>query len=175
MEQTYVNLDKDISSGLELGANFKVFKKLSINSNISYYYYQLFASEEFGDTEKASTNLRIRLRGKYKINPTFTLQASLFYMGPSVSLQGERKERLFTNFAIKKEFLDRKLSVSLTLKDIFGTAKHEFITDTETLYSIGTFRRDSPVFGINLSYIINNFKKERGQMKEGGGEMEMDF
>ena len=82
----------------------------------------------------------------------------MFFMGPSVSLQGERKEMLYTNLAIKKEFLNRKLSVSLTLKDIFGTGKHEFITDTETFYSEGTFRREPHVFGINLSYIINNYK-----------------
>ena len=175
MEHTYVNLDKDISTGVEFGANFKLFKKLSINSNLSYYYYQLYASEVFGSEEKASTNLRIRLNAKYKITPTFNVQASLFYMGPSVSLQGERKEMLFTNLAIKKEFLKRKLSVSLTIKDIFGTGKHEFITDTEDFYSEGTFRRESPVFGINLSYIINNYKKKREGRGEGSGDMEMDF
>ncbi len=175
MEHTFINLDKDVSTGVEFGANFRLFKKLSFNSNISYYYYQLYAAESFGNEEKASTNLRIRLNTKYKITSTFNVQASLFYMGPSVSLQGERKEMMFTNFAIKKEFLDRKLSVSLTIKDIFGTGKHEFITDTEDFYSEGTFRRESPVFGINLSYIINNYKKKREGRGEGGGDMEIDF
>ncbi len=175
IKSTYVNLDKDISSGLELGSNVQFSKAFSIHTNISYYYYQIFASSASGSVEKSSTNLSARLNGKLKLPAGIRFQASLFYLGPSVSLQGRRKAMFFSSFAAQKSFFDRKLSVSLKVKDPFGTAKHAFITETENYYSEGDFRRESPVFGINISYIINNFKKERKKEKDDDEEMGEEF
>lgn len=175
IKSTYVNLDKDISSGVELGANMEFSKNFTLHTNISYYYYQIFASMSNGNIEKSSTNLKVRLNGKLKLPAGIKFQASVFYSGPSVSLQGRRKAMFFSSFAAQKDFLDKKLSVSLSLKDPFGTAKHAFVTETGTYYSEGEFRRESPVFGINISYIINNFRKEGNREKKNDEDMGEEF
>lgn len=40
-------------------------------------------------------------------------------------------------------------------------------------YSYDRFQREAPVFMLNLSYKINNYKQKRNG-DEGGGESEMD-
>jgi outer membrane receptor protein involved in Fe transport len=175
MKTTFVNLDRDISSGIELGTNLRLSKKMNLHTTVSYYYYRLLPVDTAGNHEKSSTNIRVRLNGNYKINANLKIQLSMFFMGPSLTLQGKREAMFFSNLSIRKDLLHKKLAISLSIRDIFRTGKYEFITDTEDFYSHATFRRESPVVGINISYVINNFKKKASKKMKNEEEMELDF
>ena len=75
------------------------------------------------------------------------------------------------NFAVKQSFMKNKLSATLQVRDVLGTAKHEYITDTVNLYSHGLMEREAPIISLNLRYNFNNFREKKSSMRsnDGGG------
>ena len=104
------------------------------------------------------------------------MQITGFYRGPSVSAQGESKGMFYSNFSYRHEFLERKLSATVSLQDPFGTGKFERESFGENFNSSFRWQREPRVVMLTLSYKINNFKEERGDrggmggMDMGGGE-----
>jgi hypothetical protein len=106
----------------------------------------------------------------FKLKWDTRLQVTTIYNGPSKTLQGERKGFFITNLALRKEFLKKQLTVSLNARDIFATGKFSFKSQGSTFYSSNTFRREAPVFMINLSYRLNNYKQNANRRENGGSE-----
>ena len=104
------------------------------------------------------------------------IQLMSMYRGPSVSLQGERKGFFFTNLAVRKDFFDKRLSVTLNARDIFRTAKNSFTSSGSNFYTFNEMQRESPVLMLMVSYRINNYSQSK---KNGNGSgdntREMDF
>jgi hypothetical protein len=73
------------------------------------------------------------------------------------------------NLGIRQEFLNRKLILTLTARDIFQTQRREDIIETDDQYILQKRKASSPIFGISLSYAINNAKQR------GSDEIRMDF
>jgi hypothetical protein len=94
------------------------------------------------------------------------------YNGPSVTAQGNRGAFYFVNLAYRQDFLDRKLSATLSVQDIFGTMRHEFSTFSPNLNNTMRFEREHQVVTLTLSYKLNNFKNQNRKSDE--TEMNMD-
>ncbi|MBN2172517.1 MAG: TonB-dependent receptor [Bacteroidales bacterium] len=176
---THQNLNKDFSLGAELMVNLDITKWLLFNGSVNVYNYRLEGNVEDVDVSKESTNWDSRGNVTLKFRHDIRVQLTGNYRGPSVTAQGERKGFMMTDAAVRKDFLDKKLSVTLSVRDIFSTAKREYITHGASFYSYDYFTREAPVFTINLTYLINNYKKQRnqnGDMENSGGEGgDMDF
>ena len=71
------------------------------------------------------------------------------------------------NAACRMDFYDRKLSASVQVLDVLGTAKRVSITEEPDFYNYQKNTRQSPVLSFTLSYRLNNFKQKRGA----GGDM----
>jgi len=56
------------------------------------------------------------------------------------------------------------------LRDVFGTMKHSFNTAADNYDFRVNFTREPRILTIQISYVINNYKKERN-----GSEGRMDF
>ena len=100
------------------------------------------------------------------------LQFNVRYNSPSVSSQGRWEGFFTTDVAVKKDLLDRMLSLTLQVRDIFATAKREFTSEGPDFYNYTNFNRESPVVMLNLRLNLNHFKQkqERGQGDNAGGE-----
>jgi len=174
---TYQNLNKDFSLGVELMGNFTFTKWLMVNASVNVYDYRLEGTIEDEDIENSSTNWSGKLNTTMKFKNDFRIQLSGIYRGPTATVQGTREGYFVTNVAIKKEFFDRKFSATLSARDLIKTAKYESTTYGDGFYSYSKFEREAPVISLNLSYIINNYKKQRSS-KEGSGmdsDMDVDF
>jgi hypothetical protein len=101
------------------------------------------------------------------------------YNSPTVSAQGERSGFFYTNLAIRQDFLKKQLSATLQIRDLLGTAKHEFTSYGTNFSGFMEFIPESPVFMLTLSYKLNNFKKMKfddgGGMDSGGGGEDVDL
>ena len=71
-----------------------------------------------------------------------------------------------TDVAVKQEFLNRRLSVTLQVRDVLSTGVHEFTSGGEEFHSHMVFQRKSPVVMLNVSYNFNNFRPPRRQPAE---------
>lgn len=158
---TMDNLNRDYSIGGELMGNINFTKWLLVNTSLSIYNYQLKGEILGKSVDRQSTNYSGRLNGTIKFSPDSRLQLTGFYRGPSVSAQGDMKAMIFTNLAYRHDFMDKKLSATLSVRDLFGTGKFEGTSFGDDFKSTFRMQREPRVLMLTLSYKINNYKMDR--------------
>lgn len=174
--RTYENLNSDYALGFELMANISITKWFLLNASGNVYQYKLDGKIGDEDISTSSTNFDGRLNATFKFNNSWRIQFTEFYRGASVTAQGTREGFFVSNLAVRKDFFDNKFNATLSIRDIFQSANREMTTEGNSFYSHDYFERESPIITLNLSYIINNYKKQRGgnSTDNGGEEMDMD-
>jgi len=159
---TMANFDNDYSTGGELMGNVNVTKWLLINASATLYDYRLK-----GDTvDKASTNYSGRLSTTFKFSPDSRLEITGNYRSGSVSVQGRQNKVIFTNVSYRQEFMKKKLSATLGLRDVFGTGKFGGSNIGSNFANHFTMQREARVLTLTLSYKINNYKMDREGSQE---------
>ncbi|MBN1924875.1 MAG: TonB-dependent receptor [Prolixibacteraceae bacterium] len=178
MMQTIDNVGVDYSTGLELMLNTNPTKWWMLNLMGNAYHYAI-EGELNGvriDVEP-SFNWHTRLSNTFSITKTTKFQFDAMYHSPTVTAQGSRKGFLFTNMAVRQDLFKNKLNLTLSVRDVFDTAKFGFESSGPDFYAKRSFDMKSPVFAITLSYKINNYKKpakgQEGMNGQNGGEGDM--
>ena len=112
--------------------------------------------------------------GTVKFSPDSRFQLTGFYLGPSVSAQGEQKGMAFLNMSYRQDFMKKKLSATLSVRDLLGTMKMEGSSSGDGFKSTFKMQREPRVLMLTLSYKINNYKmdKQAPADQQGGGGME---
>ncbi|WP_421919765.1 TonB-dependent receptor domain-containing protein [Marinifilum sp.] len=181
MLSSVANVGKDYSLGIEATLNL-TFAKWFKNDLIGNVYH--YKSEGNFETENAfgenvtqdysteSFNWSLRNNSTIIFDKRTRLQMNINYQSPTDWAQGERAGYLTTSLALKREFFKRKLSATFQLRDVLGTFKHETKYMGEGFYNFNKFEMNSPVFRINLSYKINNYKQKRGRSSQNGVDVE---
>ena len=172
---TYENLNNDYSLGAELMVRTDPTEWLNLTLSGNLYHYRLEGSIENEDVDTESINWNSRVNAVVKLPKDFSIQINGMYYGPSVRAQGESEGFFMTNAAIKKDFFDRHLTATFSVRDIFSTARHEFTTQGEGFYTYDYYDREAPIFRLNLSWRINNYKRNMERNGNGGGDMDMDM
>ncbi|MEN8192043.1 MAG: TonB-dependent receptor [Bacteroidota bacterium] len=170
---TYTNFGRDYSFGTEMMLNTDLLKFWNMNLMGDLYHYKIVGTFKDEDLTKENFNWSVRLNNTFKIFESTKVQINGSYNSPSISAQNEMKSSISANFAIKQEFFNKKLSLTLQVRDLFNSAIHEGNSYGPGFESYYTFERDAPYVSLNVSLNLNNFKKER---KKGGtnGNGDMD-
>ncbi len=172
--KTFDNIGKDLSAGTEIMANINPVKWYNLNASVNAYYYSII-SEEYQSNQ--TFTWRIRMTNTFRIKKTGTnIQFGGFYSAPSITAQGSRGSMIAFNLGIKQEFFNKKLSVNVNIRDLFGTMRHSETTETDQLYYYVNRHHTWPNFNISVTYRINDFIKHKDKSsdeggEEGGGEM----
>lgn len=168
------NLNRDHSMGGELMGNINVTKWLLVNTSFTLYNYKL-KGEVLGESvDRQSTNYSSRLNTTIKFSPDSRMQLTGFYRGPSVSAQGDQKGTMFTNLSYRQEFMKKKLSATLSVRDVLGTAKFEGTSFGDGFKSTFKFQREPRIVMLTLSFKINNYKMDRQAPQEQQSEPSME-
>jgi len=174
MVHTFENLDKDHSIGMEIMGNIYVTKWYSFNISGNYYYYKIEGDIIEEGAVTTSQNYDLRMNNTFKIKTGTRIQLTGMYYSPSITAQGERSGFFYTNMAVKQDFFNRSFSATLQVRNILGTAKHQFDSYGASFEGHTEFIPESPVFMLSLSYKWNNFKKQKfenkGDFNQGGGD-----
>lgn len=183
MVRTPENVGKDYSTGLEatLNLSFAKWFKNDLIGNVYHYKEEgdFTAENSSGemvlqDFSTESYNWSLRNNMTLIFNPKTRFQFNVSYRSPRDWAQGKREGFIMATAAIKREFFKKKLSATLTMRDVFGTFKHENEVFGTDFYTHSQFEMDYPSFRFNLSYKINNYKKKRGSRGSNGVDTE-DF
>lgn len=166
------NFDKDYSTGLEFTGNINFTEWLLVNASVSMYNYRITGELNGEAFDRESTNWSGRMNSTLKFTDNSRLQITGFYRGRSVSAQGESKAMFFSNLSYRHDFMDKKLTATLSLQDPLGTGKFERVSYGDNFKSQFRWEREPRVVMLTLSYKINNFKEDRRSGGDGGG-MEM--
>lgn len=165
--QTIQNIGQDFSFGSELLINTDLLKEWNLNLIGNFYNYRVEGIRR--TSESFTWNSRVNNKIKFANNVQFQLDG--IYNSSSVSSQGKREAFFITNAALRFDFLNRTLSATFQVRDIFATGKWEFTTDNGDYYSRFSGSGEAPVFMLNIRYLINNFKDNQRNPGEGGGDM----
>ncbi len=160
---TYQNLNKDYSLGAELMLNLKLVKWFGLNTSFNLYNYRLTGDVEGSDVAANSTNWSERMTMNFKLKNNFRIQWSGIYRSKTVTVQGSRKGFFYTNLALRKDLLKRKLNITLTGSDLLGTVKYETTLYGTAFYSHRVRTREWPVISLTATYIINNYRKKKSK------------
>ena len=174
---TYDNLNHDNSLGMEFVANLNLLKWWRLNGSLSSYYYSINGEIEGEDISEDSFNWRLRLNNTFSFKTNTKIQLTGFYTAPSATAQGTRDAFYFASLAVRQDFLNKKLSVTAQMKDIFSTFGHRFTSESEDFYVHTDFTRQGQVFMLSLTYRINNYKDKRNRGRgedDFGGDMDME-
>lgn len=168
---TFENVGKDYSLGTELMFNFDPMEFWNINLMGNFYNYRVKGQLNDKDFDRESISWTTRFNNTLKIGDVTRIQCNFRYNSPRVSSQGEREGYFTTSLAVKRDFLDKMLSLTLQVRDVFGTAQFEYTSSGTDFYTHNLYDRESPMVMLNMRFNINNYKSERDRRRD-GGEME---
>ena len=162
------NVGTDYTFGTELMLNMDVTKIWNVNLMGNLYNYKIKGDLLGEPFSRESFNWTTRFNNNVNITKTMRFQANARYNSPTVTSQGTHEGFLSFDLALRQEFLSRTLSATLQVRDVFGTSKHESVSEGPDFYRYGSFTRKSPVVMLNLSYKLNNYKQDNRE-NEGNG------
>jgi outer membrane cobalamin receptor len=176
MLSTVENVGEDYSLGSELMISLGVARWLKTDIIGNVYHYKEEGQLYDQDFSVESFNWNLRNNNTFKIDNNTRIQIILSYNSPSDYAQGEREGFFMTNAAFKRDFMKRKLSATLQVRDVFSTAKHESTSQGPGFYTYSLRERKTPMVMLNLSFKINNYKQKRGSNgRDNGGEDEFEM
>ncbi len=169
---TVENVGTDYSLGTELMLNLSLFKRWDLNLNANLFHYRISGELDGDGFSNDDFSWNARMNNTVSIGRKTKLQLNGRYMSKSASSQGQRKGHFMTDLAIKHDIISKVFSATLQVNDIFGTGRHEAISEGPDYYKYSLRERKSPSVMLTLSYIFNNFRQERDrdQINEDMGE-----
>lgn len=170
------NIGQDYSFGSEFMfiVDLLPFWNVNLMGNLYQYKVEGWLNEE--DFSRNSFNWNSRFNNIIKIGKSTQLQFNIMYNSPSVSSQGRSEEFFVVNGAVKQDFLNRKISLTLQVRDLFDTGKHESTSQGANFYNYSYRTHQAPMVMLNVRFNFNNYKNDKNRrngedsMDEGGGE-----
>jgi outer membrane receptor protein involved in Fe transport len=155
------NVGTDYSLGAEFMILFNPIKLWQLNLMGDVYDYRIKGSINELSFARESFNWSIKNNNVFKITNSTELQLNTRYFSPSVSAQGKWEGFFTTDMAVKQSFLNKNLSFTLQIQDLFHTGKREFISQGIDFYNYQYFTRNAPVVMLNVRLNFNNYKDKK--------------
>jgi len=161
------NIDNSKSYGAEISTNLNLAKWFTIFANANLYNYVIQDNLMADGAETQSFNTDFRLNNTFKYSKTGRFQITGMYRSPTVTTQGTSEAFYGIHASVKQDFFKRKLTVSLSARDIFNTMEIRKTNITNNMVAENTWNMEGQVVRLNLSYKINNYTQRRDNL---GGE-----
>ena len=174
---TFENVGQDYSTGTEFMLIFDpIVKVWNVNLTGDVYDYRINGVILNQSYENKSFNWSTRFSNKVTITNSTSLEVNVRYNSPTVSSQGRREGYFRTDAAIKKDFMNKRLSLTLQVRDLFKTGKWEFTSQGADYFSYNHFTREAPSVMLNIKFNFNNYEAEKQRNGNGdGGEEPQQF
>ena len=185
-----IGLDVSIAySGLKwlrLDGNFNVFRnELSLDANETnsavFDYYTTVREfegsfDEFQNQYSFELEPFSNITWNGRITARFTffksdLQIRTNYRAPRATAQGRRRAIGSVDVGWSKDFLNNKLTVTLSVRDLFNSRRRNGFTLLDDFFQHGEFQWRSRFTNLSFSYRINQ-KKSNKRSGAGGGNYE---
>ncbi len=167
------NLNQTKAGGLELAGNIQIKKWWSIYAGTNIFYYNVNGEISGSPIDTSAITYTINLSNTIKFGKSTRLQFNVYYNAPSIELQGQQKSFITGGLALRHDFMKRKATLTLNVRDPFNMFKYNLILDNPTFYTDFTMRNETPVVRLSLSYRINNYQRrqQEEEINIGGGGM----
>ncbi len=168
---TYVNGDKQQTAGGDFDLGYNVSKYLNLQSSSSVF--QTSTTDFYYGIDLSTNNLAWTSNFKIQIKPDVKtdFQIVFNYHSPIDLPQFRVGEICYTDLSIRRMLIKNKLSVSLTLTDVFDTRNWE-VTAKNSVYKFYNYSKmESRILWLGVTYNFNSYTA-RKQAKPADSESE---
>ncbi|MPR34301.1 TonB-dependent receptor domain-containing protein [Salmonirosea aquatica] len=163
-EQTYLNLARSYSYGLEFVLNQDITRWWKANGNFSYYMSTIKGDPGVPDVlTQSNRSWTARINSNMTIAKGFDSQVSINYRSPFIIPQGEIQSFFNVDVGVKKEVLKGRGAISLRVSDIFNTLRFRINTYGEGFTSYTSAKRESRIAFLGFTY---RFGKQAQQLQK---------
>ena len=169
------NIGQEVDEGVNLYGSLPVGGKLSFRSNM---FFADRITTNPGSPQVSGFIYRINLNTAYEFTKDLAAEFFINYRSSQRTIQGTNPAFYFYDIAVRKQFMNKKLSLGLTATNLFN--KYINFNSTASgpnFYQTSLRQVPRQSFGINLNYKFGKleFKKEREKQDnnipdEGGGK-----
>ncbi|WP_423146743.1 TonB-dependent receptor domain-containing protein [Rubrolithibacter danxiaensis] len=148
----FYNLSRNQATGVEFIYRNELSNAVDLTANVNLYYNKFSGSPENNIASTDGFNWNTNLTSNFKFSNTFSGQLRMDYRAPQVRAQGRSKEMYGMDAALRKDFLNRKASISLNVRNLLNSRK--WGGTTETNFFIQEFERQwqKRIFNLTFSY-----------------------
>lgn len=163
---TIDNVGKDYMFGSEIMINSDVMKNWNINLMGNFYDYLIEGVLLNRSFSRNSFSWNVRFNNTISLTKDTRVQINSHYNSPIVNSQGERKGYFSANLGLRQDLLNKQLSFTLQIRDLFDSAKRDHTSEGRYFYTHRLSERNAPIVMLNVKYLINNFKETRRNNRE---------
>jgi hypothetical protein len=167
---TYVNGDRMNKFGIETDATFNIHKTFSLNPGFSVFKVHSTGFANEIDLTTDDVAFTVNLKATIKPEAKTEIQILLNYSSPIALPQFDLDEIYYADVSAKRSFFQNKLTVSLTLTDIFDSRKWLITSENAAFNLTNDSKKDSRILWIGLTYNINAYKNSKPQKGDGQEE-----
>ena len=149
---THENLGSSRSTGLELTGTAEFGKRASLNFSSNTFYNTIDASNLGFATRKSNVSWSAKLGATVTLAQETMLQVNTQYSSARLSAQGSRRPSYVANVGLRRNFMQKRASVVLTVSDVFNTMREATRLDTPLLQQEIVRRRSSRVIYVGFTY-----------------------
>lgn len=166
------NFGKSNSLSLSVNAQIKVAKWFRTMVYAEGNYQELSANFNGDQINIKSNRLTLNINNQFSFKKDWSAELSGFYRTPSYDGQMHLSSLGQMDIAVKKDFLKKKASLKLSVRDVLGPMKVAgYINFNNTLANF-TQQRDSRVITIGFNYRFGKPIKGLKNRKSGGADEE---
>lgn len=158
---TFENLNSSNTYGAEVLISTQPLDFFGLNGNISYYKTDVTGGNLSDGISNSAYSWSTRLSGNVSLPSDFGLQVSYLYTGKRVSAQGVFNPMQTLDAAVKKDFLNKNLTLTLRMGDILNSAKFSFNLNDPEFTETAQRVRDSRSIFLDLSYKFGTDEKKK--------------
>ncbi|MGL5319126.1 MAG: TonB-dependent receptor domain-containing protein [Bacteroidales bacterium] len=176
---SYGNLTNSQSAGVELVGKNRLLKILDLTTTVNLYYEKLDGFTYMNTTYNGVENFdwNAQMIANFSLPQMIMLQLTGRYNSRTKRPQSITEETYSFDIGLRKSFLNRKLNVSLTARDILDSRKNKTKSWGNNFTEQSVSQWGGRVFSLTLSYNFGNAglsrKKGNRQQQRDQGEMDM--
>jgi hypothetical protein len=166
---SWQNLDNGQYIGAEVVFIYKPYKwwRMMISGNIS----QSYLSSSDAELNNSGLSYSAFFNQTFSLKNNWSIQHTAYYMSPFILPQGRSYAMYSTNVAVKKSLLKNKLSLSLSLQDVFNTRRFALEANGSQSYKLySQWKWQSRRLMFNVSYVFGNQTIKPRKRKRDNGD-----
>lgn len=169
MYRTPMNVAKSTSTGIELTGKSKIGRILDLTTNVNAYYYKLDAFDYDIEGQTVTGQAQDNFTWNARIIAAVTLpydisvQASGRFTSRRVITQGYRPSAYGIDLGAKKNFMNRKLILSVNCRNLLNSHKWKSYTSSDTFMRYQENKRGGRTVSFTLTW---NFGNQNGMKKK---------
>ncbi len=153
------NIGRELSYGIDSDFSWKINPKVKLNASGRFFRTEVVSRLAEIDNRRWSYSGNIN--GYFHLPLNLRGSAYVSYEGPRAIAQGRRSGVFVANMTLRKDFMERKMIVSLTAQDLFLTRVYKSYLKTPTYQQSSVWQRSNRYVGVAINYKFGKISAQR--------------